>query len=135
MNVLYEYATAVIVLDIRDSEAFEKVSGSYFNWNRKEFEDPDCTYVIYSQKDIWWDSCEEPIITVTKFLETVRHAWILIDEGGNIHRDYRTDDQHGCDEVFEDILSTSTKVYLDHFGRHEIVETGDKPEAIRIFNT
>lgn len=52
MNILYESVTAVIVIDIRDSEAFEKVSGSYFNWNKQEFEDPDCTYVIYSQKDI-----------------------------------------------------------------------------------
>jgi len=73
---------------------------------------PDNTYLcIYWDWLVWnktlWPSVDEYLL---KMLKNIRHSVICIFENDDIYVDVLTEDERGCDEVFEDILFWSGEI-------------------------
>ena len=78
----------------------------------RQVETPDDTYII-----MYWD-WENPDderdqwIKMLTYLEHRRHARIEITEDGDIFTDIETEDEFGCDEVFNEILGWKAEICL-----------------------
>lgn len=96
-------------------ERFTEITTDRTNRNMlRRIETPDDLYVI-----MYWD-WENPDNDYTdniwndmlRFLEHRRHSRVEIDENGNIFADIETDDEFGCDEVFNEILGWKAEICL-----------------------
>ena len=62
---------------------------------------------------LWdWEPDPEKWDDLMRFLEHRRHALIQISEEGEIWKDIETDDEFGCDGVFEEIFGWTASICL-----------------------
>lgn len=75
----------------------------------KTVETPDDNYVVITGD---WVQLGDDYTDFLRKIESQRHAILTISNEGEIWRDVETDDENGCDGVFEEIFGWTASICL-----------------------
>lgn len=89
---------------------------------------PDAEYVILYWDCINWDMPE--VSALKERLSDMRHALITVDEEDNIVKDFKSWDDRGTDEEFDEILAVRSDILYWEFGKSDMTPLAKEAEFV-----
>lgn len=123
------YRTFAVAIDEKDEKKFHALARrlpSYYE-DRRVIKTPDNNYVCFYWEMAPWDDESREYTNFMAFISSIRHCWISMDEYGAFDTDVNTEDEDGCDEYFNDLISWHFEVLTPDENLPKMVSSGDCP--------